>query len=95
MIITNLRKSLLLILCESLIACAGTIKYSYNHVIYDSPEPALAAQKAENDAILSAVKPIDHPVGGSVIVVLPSKSYLGKMVDWKGHEPRENKRANK
>jgi hypothetical protein len=90
MIIKNLGISLLLILYLSLIACAGTIKYSYNHVIYDSPEPALAVQKAENDVILSAVEPINHPVGGSVIVVLPSKSYFVRnMVDWKGHEPRE------
>jgi hypothetical protein len=87
----HFRKGLFLVIISSmLMSCAGKITYSYNNVGYETPEPALAAQKAELDTILSKITPTNHPIGGSAVVILPSISYVVKnFVVWRGNEPSQ------
>lgn len=80
------------VLCSLLfMSCASKRSYTYNYVAYEEPEPALAAQKADIDAILSKITPTNHPIGGSAVVILPSVSYLERNfpVVWKGVEPSQ------
>lgn len=87
------RKGLLLVIVIGSIifmSCAGKTTYLYNNVGYDAPEQALAAQKANLDAYLDKITPMDHPLGSSAIVILPSISYITKnWVVWRGPEPSQ------
>jgi hypothetical protein len=78
----------MLLVCSVLISCAAPkITYRYGNVSYEQPEPALAAQKADIDSLVSRIPPTDHPVGGSAIVIVPSVSMAMKtLVQWKGPE---------
>lgn len=93
MILKTLRKCLILAVSLMLVSCAGKITYNYNNIKYESPELAIAAQKAEIDTILNKVTPTSHAVGGSAVVVLPSKLYAEKnFVVWRGPEPSEEQK---
>jgi hypothetical protein len=84
----SLKGSLILIFSLVLVSCGGKPIYTYNNVNYESPGPAIAAQKAELDTMLSKVTPTKHPVGGSAIVILPLKENVKKtIIVWKGREP--------
>jgi hypothetical protein len=52
--------------------------YKYGNVTYKTPEEALAAQRAVIDAGLNKIPPVDRPVGGSAVVILPSIAYATK-----------------
>jgi hypothetical protein len=93
--ITNFEKGLLVLLVCSVFVSCTTYKATYRHgnVIYDQPEPALAAQKAELDTIVSKMPPTDHPVGGSAIVIVPSVSIAVKtLVVWRGSDPSQEQK---
>ena len=86
------KKGLLLAIVSTiLISCAQPkATYRYGNANYESPEPALAAQKAELDSIVSKITPTDHPIGGSAIIILPSIFYVTKnIIIWKGAEPSQ------
>lgn len=93
--ITNREKGFLLVLvCFALISCT-TYKatYRYGNLTYEQPEPALAAQKADIDAIVSNIPPTDHPVGGSAIVIIPSiPNAMKTLVVWTGPEPSQEQK---
>jgi hypothetical protein len=78
-----------------LISCASpTLSYRYANVAYDTPEGALAAQRADIDAILSKIPSTDRPVGGSAVIILPSIPYAVKnLVEWRGPEPSPDLKA--
>ena len=84
----NFTKSLFLVIISSiLVSCAGKITYVYNNIRYDAPEPALAALKADLEAIHNKITPTDHPMGGSARIILPSITYVeNNFVVWKGRE---------
>ena len=89
------RYVILAILPSMLLACAAsTVSYRYANVSYESPEPALAAQRADFDAVLSKISPTDRPVGGSAVVIVPSIAYAAKhFVEWRGSEPAPELKA--
>ena len=87
------KKGLLLIIVSTiLMSCAQTkITYRYANVNYDSPEPALAAQKADLDSMVNKITTTNHPSGGSAIVILPSASYVVKnFIVWQGTEASQD-----
>jgi len=70
-----------------LISCSE-INYRYNNINFETPEAALAVQKDEIDSILAKINPTENPVGGTAIVILPSKEYIKKsFVGWNGPNP--------
>lgn len=76
------------LLSPILLASCVTNTYKYNNISYDSPEPALAAQRSDMDAILSKVTETKTPIGGSAAVILPSPAYVKKnIIVWKGTPP--------
>lgn len=87
----HVKTSLLLVIVSAiLMSCGGKLTYKYNNVGYETLEPALAAQKADIEAIVSKITPTNHPVGGSVVVILPSVPYVVKnFVVWNGPEPSQ------
>ncbi len=94
MILRTLKKGLILTMYLMLISCAGKVTYNYNNVEYESPETALESQKAEIDTILNKITPTSYPIGGSAVVVLPSKLYAEKnFIVWKGPEPSEEQKV--
>lgn len=75
---------LLLLVCLS---CRET-KYGYGDKLYSRNE-FLAMVKQENDAMLSQIFPTDAPVGGSLVVVIPTEEFLAKAY---GPEDPESRR---
>jgi hypothetical protein len=76
-----------------LASCAEKIIYTHNNVSYESPERALAAQKASCGLLLSKVNPTTNPVGGVTVMILPSKTYIrNNLLVYKGPETSEESR---
>lgn len=73
----NLSLLTIFVLPFLLISCV-TWKNSYiwEGVNYDSPEKALAAEKKDFDLIVSKIGATKSPIGGSAIVILPSRAYI-------------------
>ena len=89
------RYAVLVVLPSMLLACAAPkLSYRYASVAYNTPEGAIAAQRADIDAIVSKIPATDRPVGGSAVVILPSIPYVVKnLVEWKGPEPSSELKA--
>ncbi len=62
---------LLLLVCLS----CGETKYGFGDKLYSGTE-LLAMDKQENDAMLLQIAPTDAPVGGSLVVVIPTDEFL-------------------
>jgi hypothetical protein len=84
----SFRKCLLLLIPSLMLMSCAKINYNYNSVSYESPELALAAQKAEYDEFLSKMTPTRDPIHGSAIIVIPTVAYNEKnFVSFTGFEP--------
>jgi len=68
-----------------IISCIGAADYIYKGIFYDSPEPALNAQRKDIDSTLSRITPTKNPVVGSAAVILPSQAWVkNHYIFWKG-----------
>lgn len=74
-------KRIFLILISAIVgilaACAH-YTYTYNNVKYDSPESILAAQEADQAAILSKIMPLPQSLDKAAIIILPSATLIEK-----------------
>lgn len=59
-----------------IISCTGRATYIYEGINYDSPEPALNAQRKDIDSTLSRITPTKNPVGGAAVVIFPSQAWV-------------------
>jgi hypothetical protein len=74
-----------------LISCTSVV-YKYGNQSYDTPEPALEAQKKELNSILSKITETKNPLDYTAIVILPNNTYIGKnFIVLRGSESAETK----
>jgi hypothetical protein len=91
--ITNFGRTLVVLLIFVCSAFASRINYTYGNRTYKQPEPALAAEQAEIDSMVSKIPPTDHAIGGSANVIIPSVSTIIRtLVIWKGKPPNKEQK---
>lgn len=78
-------------ICLLLLGClsCGEVKYRAGDKLYSRTE-LLAMQKQKNEAMLSQIAPIEKPVGGSLVVIIPTEELLRQAYGFAGPGSRND-----